>query len=116
MLCSRWRRGLKRAIPRQGNEGDLGRWKFAQDRQIPFTDFGSLARTAAVRDLVGSIVEAVNGRLARVEQLKDFRVIDQLLTAEDEEMTPTMKLKRRVVARRYATLISSMYRAQSQHR
>jgi len=51
----------------------------------------------------------VNARLARVEQIKDFRIIEQLLTAEDEELTPTMKLKRRVVAQKYGALIEGMY-------
>jgi long-chain acyl-CoA synthetase len=54
-------------------------------------------------------VEGVNGKLARVEQVKDFRIIAELLTAEDEELTPTMKLKRKVVARRYKSLIDEMY-------
>ncbi len=83
--------------------------KFAQDAHTPFTDFASLTRTEAVRDLVRRTIEEVNGKLARVEQIKDFRIIEELLTAEDEELTPTMKLKRRVVARRHAGLISSMY-------
>ena len=83
--------------------------KFAQDRQIPFTDFASLCRAAEVVRLVGREIDAVNKRVSRVEGIKDFRIIDVLLTAEDEELTPTMKLKRRVVARKYAALIDSMY-------
>jgi long-chain acyl-CoA synthetase len=83
--------------------------KFAQDRQVPYTDFASLTVTDQVRDLVRGEVEAANARLARVEQIKDFRIIKELLTAEDEELTPTMKLKRRVVARKYAGLIAEMY-------
>ena len=85
--------------------------KFAQDGQIPFTDFASLCRAEEVVRLIGREIEAVNARVARVEQVRDFRIIDVLLTAEDEELTPTMKLKRKVVARKYASLIESMYRA-----
>ncbi len=85
--------------------------RFAQDRAIPYTDFASLTRAAAVVALIRAEVEAVNPRLARVEQIKDFRIIDQLLTPEDEELTPTMKLKRRVIAQKYATLIDGMYPA-----
>jgi long-chain acyl-CoA synthetase len=44
-----------------------------------------------------------------VESIKDFRLIDRLLTAEDEELTPTMKLKRSFVNTRYAALIEDMY-------
>jgi long-chain acyl-CoA synthetase len=83
--------------------------KFAQDEEVPFTDFADLTRTAAVRKLVAAEIEAANAKLARVEQLKDFRVIQELLTPEDEELTPTMKLKRNVVARKYAALIDEMY-------
>lgn len=84
--------------------------KFAQDRQVPFTDFASLTRADEIKGLIQSEIEVANARLARVEQVKAFRIIDQLLTAEDEELTPTMKLKRRVVLKKYANLIDSMYR------
>ena len=42
--------------------------------------------------------------------MKKFRLIDQLLDAEDEELTPTQKLKRKVVHEKYADLIEGMYR------
>jgi long-chain acyl-CoA synthetase len=83
--------------------------KYAQDAQVPYTDFVSLTRTAEVQALIRAEIETVNHTLARVEQIKDFRLIAELLTAEDEELTPTMKLKRRVVARKYASLIDAMY-------
>ncbi|EFL89009.1 long-chain fatty acid--CoA ligase [Ahrensia sp. R2A130] len=83
--------------------------KFAQDRRIPFNDFQSLCAATEVRDLIGSIVEDVNKDFARVEQIKDFRLIDVLLTAEDDELTPTLKLKRGFVEKRHAALIDDMY-------
>ncbi|MDK3071837.1 long-chain fatty acid--CoA ligase [Sedimentitalea sp. JM2-8] len=83
--------------------------KFAQDRQIPFSDFASLTRAGEVRELIGSVVSDTNKHFANVEQLKDFRLIDILLTAEDEELTPTMKLKRNFVNQRHAALIDEMY-------
>jgi long-chain acyl-CoA synthetase len=83
--------------------------KFAQDRQVPYSDFASMTRASEVVALIRSELEQVNSRLARVEQVKDFRIIPQLLTAEDEELTPTMKLKRKVVASKYAQAIASMY-------
>ena len=58
-------------------------------------------------DLIGSELERVNKKFARVEQVKTFRLIDQQLTAEDEELTPTMKLKRSFVQKKYAELIES---------
>mgnify|MGYP001007217665 CR=1 FL=1 len=83
--------------------------RFAQEQAIPYTDFASLTRAEGVVQLIRAEIEAVNPRLARVEQIKDFRIIDQLLTAEDEELTPTMKLKRKVIAQKYARLIDGMY-------
>jgi len=85
--------------------------RFAQERQVPYTDFASLTRTAEVVELIRSQVEQANLQLARVEQIKDFRIIAELLGAEDEELTPTMKLKRKVIAVKYAALIAAMYSA-----
>ncbi len=59
--------------------------------------------------LIGEEVAKVNKQFARVEQIKDFRLINVLLTAEDEELTPTMKLKRSFVEQKHAGLIDSMY-------
>ncbi len=83
--------------------------RHAQEHQVPYTDFASLARAPEVVALIRAEIERINPQLARVEQVKDFRIIGELLTAEDEELTPTMKLKRKVIARKYAALIDSMY-------
>jgi long-chain acyl-CoA synthetase len=85
--------------------------KFAQDRQVPYTDYASMTRAPEVLALIQAELAQVNTRLARVEQIKDFRIIAQLLTAEDDELTPTMKLKRKVMASKYAGVIASMYAA-----
>ena len=83
--------------------------KFAQDRQVPFNDFASLCAAPPVVELIEGEVASVNKAFARVEQIKDFRLIDVLLTAEDDELTPTMKLKRSFVESKHAELIDSMY-------
>ena len=85
--------------------------KFAQDRAVPFSDFASLTRASEVRELIAGVVAEVNKDFAQVEQIKDFRLIDILLTAEDEELTPTMKLKRNFVNERHKGLIDEMYDA-----
>lgn len=84
--------------------------QWAQERNIPFSDYRSLARNPEVIDLIGQEIQKVNTHFARVEQIKEFRLIETQLTAEDEEMTPTMKLKRKLVNQKYADLIESMYR------
>ena len=83
--------------------------KFAQDRNVPFTNYTSLCHTQEVQDLIWDEIEKVNKKFARVETIKKFRLIDQLLDAEDEELTPTMKLKRKVVNEKYADMIATMY-------
>ena len=85
--------------------------KFAQDHKVPFSDFASLCRAPQVLDLIKAEVDQVNIEFARVEQIKDFRLIDVLLTAEDEELTATMKLKRATVEKRHKALIDDMYRS-----
>lgn len=83
--------------------------KFAQDRRVPFNDFRSLCAAKEVRDLIAGVVAETNSEFARVEQIKDFRLIDVLLTAEDEELTATMKLKRSFVETKHKKLIDEMY-------
>jgi len=83
--------------------------KYAQDNDIPYTNFASLCRAEEIVSLIWNETEEVNKKFARVEQIKKIRLIDQLLTAEDDELTPTMKLKRKFVNQKYADLIDSMY-------
>lgn len=83
--------------------------KYAQDRQVPFSNFASLCRAKEVLDLIDGVIREVNKQFAQVEQIKYFRLIDVLLTAEDEELTATMKLKRSFVEKKHKHLIDSMY-------
>jgi long-chain acyl-CoA synthetase len=83
--------------------------QFAQERNVPFSNFASLCRAREVQDLIWDEIERVNKQFARVETIKKFRLIEQLLTAEDEELTPTMKLKRTFVNRKYKDIIDGMY-------
>jgi len=83
--------------------------KHAQDSNVPFTDFTSLCRAPAVLALIEAEIEKVNRNFARVETIKKFRLIEQQLTAEDDEVTPTMKLKRKFVSEKYKGMIDGMY-------
>ncbi len=84
--------------------------KFAQDYNIPFTNYASLCRAPEIQDLIKREIEVVNQNFARVETIKKFHLIERQLTPEDEELTPTMKLKRSFVNKSYATEIDAMYR------
>lgn len=82
---------------------------YAQTHSVPFTDYRSLCARAEIVDLIDGEVARVNSEFSSVEQVKKFRLIDVLLTAEDEELTPTMKLKRSFVGDKYCELIEQMY-------
>ena len=83
--------------------------QFAQERNVPFTNFASLCRAQEIQDLIWGEIERVNKQLARVETIKKFRLIEQILTPEDDELTPTMKLKRTFVNVKYKDVIDTMY-------
>src|SRR4030095_10276101 len=82
--------------------------QFAQEQNVPFTNFTSLCRAKEVQDLIWGEIEQVNKQFARVEGVKSFRLIAQILTPEDDELTPTMKLKRAFVNVKYKALIDGM--------
>jgi len=87
--------------------------KFAQDNDVPFTNYASLCRTREVRDLIWGEIEKVNANFARVETIKRFYLIERQLSPEDEELTPTMKLKRKFVNEKYSSEIEAMYSSAS---
>jgi long-chain acyl-CoA synthetase len=83
--------------------------RYAQDQAIPFSNFASLCRRPEIQELIQGELDKANKLFARVEQVKKFRLIEQKLSPEDEELTPTMKLKRKLVNEKYRELIESMY-------
>ncbi len=84
--------------------------KYAQDHDVPFSNYASLTRSPEVQALIQTEIDRVNKKFARVEQIKKFFLLDTQLSAEDEELTPTMKLKRKLVQTKYAEQIDAMYR------
>ncbi|MDR6857647.1 long-chain fatty acid--CoA ligase [Variovorax guangxiensis] len=83
--------------------------KFAQDHDVPFSNYQSLTRAQEVQDLIQGEIDRVNAKFARVEQIKKFFLLETQLSAEDEELTPTMKLKRKLVQTKYSERIDAMY-------
>jgi long-chain acyl-CoA synthetase len=84
--------------------------KYAQDADVPFSNYASLTRSMEVQALIQGEIDRVNKKFARVEQIKKFFLLENQLTAEDEELTPTMKLKRKLVEKKYAAQIEAMYK------
>ena len=83
--------------------------KYAQDHDVPFGNYASLTRAAEVQALIQAEIDRVNAKFARVEQIKKFFLLDTQLSVEDEELTPTMKLKRKLVEKKYQPQIEAMY-------
>jgi long-chain acyl-CoA synthetase len=82
---------------------------WAKARGIETESLAELAAHPAVLEAVGQAVEAANARLARVQQIKYWDLLPVEWTAESEELTPTLKLKRRVVHAKYADIIDALY-------
>ncbi|HEY8427851.1 MAG TPA: AMP-binding protein, partial [Sandaracinaceae bacterium] len=72
-------------------------------------DLGSLSRHPKVRALIAAEVERVNQGLASFEQVKRFEILDRDLTLERGELTPTGKVRRRVVTEHFADLVDMLY-------
>ena len=82
---------------------------WAQQQGIEDTDMASLAENEKVRALVQEAVDAVNSKVARVEEVKKFTILPHDLTQETGELTPTLKVKRNVVYDKYAGELDALY-------
>jgi long-chain acyl-CoA synthetase len=82
---------------------------WARARGITVGSLAALAADPQVLAEVAAAVAAANERLARVQQVKQWRLLPVEWTAETEELTPTLKLKRRVVHAKYADVLDSLY-------
>ncbi len=82
--------------------------KFAAENGLP-EDPEQLARAPLVRQAIEEHVEKVNRKFARVEQVKKFEILPHDLSQEGGELTPTMKVKRAVVAKKYEREIEALY-------
>ena len=87
--------------------GTVSEW--ARRKGVVYTGFTSLASHQEVIGLIEAEIGAVNGSLARVEQVKKFRIIPKELDPEEGDTTPTRKVKRKHLASMFEALIEEMY-------
>jgi len=88
---------------------NVGNW--AQNNKVAYTTYKSLAQNPSVNELVKYEIERVNETLSRVETIKKFRILEKELDQDDEELTATQKVKRKVIAKRFKTEIEELYKA-----
>ncbi|WP_040086392.1 AMP-dependent synthetase/ligase [Corynebacterium humireducens] len=91
------------------DEEALTRWKL--NRNIPEDkSVSDLAMDPALRAEIQDAVNTVNSTVSQAEGIRKFYILDRDLTEEENELTPTMKVKRNVVAQRYADAIRHLYK------
>src|SRR5262249_4020395 len=89
------------------NPDELG--KFARNAGLGDKPLAELARNPAGVERIRQTVDQVNGKLAHYARVEGFAVLPADFTTESGELTPTLKVKRKVVSANYADLIESLY-------
>jgi long-chain acyl-CoA synthetase len=85
---------------------EIGPW--AKEQGLP-EDPAALADEPKVRELIQGVLDEVNAKYARVEQIKKFAILDHDLSQETGELTPTLKVKRNIVNEKYQPLFDRLY-------
>ena len=84
--------------------------RYARDNRVIYTDFRDLTKNSTLIETIWEIVQEKNKELARVEQIKKFYILEEELFQDDEEVTPTMKVKKSTIENRYGDIINRLYR------
>ncbi len=93
-------------VPNWGNVED-----YAKGKGLHFSDDANLCEEPHVMHLFEHVLERANAELSRYEQIKKCKLLQRELTQEEGELTPTLKVKRRVINQRYAQQIEELYAA-----
>jgi len=83
--------------------------KFARDRKILYKDLSDLSKKEEVIELMNAIMKEKNKELASYESIKKTRILEEDLDQDKDELTPTLKVKRKVVTEHYNELLEGMY-------
>ncbi|MFQ6677029.1 MAG: AMP-dependent synthetase/ligase [Fidelibacterota bacterium] len=84
--------------------------KFARDRKILYQDLGDLTRKKEVIELIHHEISVLNRELANYETIKKFHILEEDFDQDKDELTPTMKVRRKVVTERYKNILENLYR------
>ncbi|MGB9756053.1 MAG: long-chain fatty acid--CoA ligase, partial [Desulfurella sp.] len=83
--------------------------EFAKENHLHYFDIGDLSKNEKMLDLFKSEIEEINKTLARYETIKKFSILPHDFSIEGGELTPTLKLKRRVIYKKYTDKIECLY-------
>lgn len=89
------------------NQEELSRW--AKQNGVAFDSLEALTTNPRTQELYQKEIDQVNGGLARYEQIKKFAILPVTLSVEGGHLTPTLKVKRRVVEKQFADVIEGLY-------
>ncbi len=90
---------------------DIGRLlNYAKEKGLDTSDLEKVLNSDVIHGLISERIEQVNSRLAKHEKVRSFALVSKALTEEDGELTPTLKVKRRVIEEKYGHLIKAMYK------
>lgn len=85
---------------------------FAEANALPVDDLDKLTQHPKVREEVEAVVKRKNEPLANFERIKKFVILEHDFTVENDELTPTFKVKRKVITEKYRALLDSCYEAE----
>ena len=89
-------------------DGDGGAETWASENNVEYS-IATMSKDKSVIDAIQKQVDDANSKVANVQQIKKFVILEKEWTDSSGELTPTLKLKRNVIAEMYSDEIESMY-------
>jgi long-chain acyl-CoA synthetase len=82
---------------------------WAQSNGLGDASYAEIATADATKKMVHGYLDELNGKLNHWEQIKQFAILDHELSVDDGELTPSLKVKRKVVVEKYADELEALY-------
>ena len=83
--------------------------KYASNNGIEYSGRDELLKKNEIHQIVGAEIQKLTGELARFEQVRKFTLLPEQFTIEGDEITPSLKIKRKVISEKFADIIEQMY-------
>lgn len=84
--------------------------EWAKNNHIKYDNLEDLAQNKTLINAISNAIDKEQAELSSYEKVKRFKVLPYEFTMENDELTPTLKLKRKIIEERYADIISSFYK------